>query len=146
MARSKQLRRCAAFLAAGLVVLWAGGSFLSAVFKLVYWLWLGSWPDTQLYGIVPEAWTPGAAVLARGDMPVGIWNFFLHCDVVVLLLTVPPLLLLPCLLLLRADHGGIIPALRSTTKPFAVDRPASPRPAPYPTRPAGLACSMKNGV
>lgn len=145
MPQSIPIRRCAAFMAACLVVVWVGGSFLTAMFKLGYRLWLGAWPDTLLYGIVPETWTPGAASLIRGDSLATVWAALLACDVLIWLLVVPPLLLLPCLLLLRTAHGGLIPALRSSAKPFAPDRPEQRRPAPYPTRPNYVVCSMKDG-
>lgn len=118
MLQSDRFRKIVAFTAAGLLVIWTCGSFLTAVYKLVYRLVLGVWPNTLLYGIVPESWLPGTAALGQGEFLVGIWAFLLGRDVLTGLLLLPPLLLLPCLLLLRADHGGIIPALRSTAKPF----------------------------
>jgi len=143
MELSAQLRKSTAFIAACLVVVWVGGSFLTAMFKVAYWLWFGAWPYTQLYGLLPEAWTPSAASILRHETLPLAWNFVLRCDVIMLLLVVPPLLLLPCLFLMRTDHGGIIPALRSTTKPFG---PATPMrsPDPYPSRPPCVACTMKN--
>ena len=145
MTQSKKLRRCAAFLAACLVVVWVGGSFLAALFKLANRLWFGSWPDTRLFGLVPEAWTPGASALALGE-PLGrLWAAVLGCDALVWLLVAPPLLLLPCLILLRAEHGGMLPALRRSAKPFAAQRPAPVRLAPFPSRPGCVVSSTKKG-
>ena len=143
MAQSQKLRPGAAFLAACLIVVWVGGSFLTALFKLANRLWFGTWPDTRLYGLVPEAWTPGAADWAWAA-PLGrLWSAALGCDVILWLLIAPPLLLLPCLILLRAEHGGMLPALRSSAKPFAAQRPVSVRLAPAPRRPGCFVCSTK---
>ena len=144
MLQSNCLRTSAAFTAAGLLVIWTCGSFLTAVYKLVYRLVLGAWPNTLLYGIVPESWLPGTAALGQGELLVRIWAFLLGCDVLTGLLLLPPLLLLPCLLLLRADHGGIIPALRSTAKPFTPDQSRGSGPL-YPIRRPGTGVvSTKN--
>jgi len=145
MAQTNTLRRYAAFLAACLIVVWVGGSFLTALFKLANRLWFGAWPDTRLYGLVPDSWTPGAAPLALGE-PLGrLWAAALGCDVLLWLLVAPPLLLLPCLLLLRAEHGGMLPALRRSAKPFGPQRSDPCRIAPYPRRPGCVVGSTNKG-
>ncbi|KHK03804.1 hypothetical protein [Desulfovibrio sp. TomC] len=144
MRQSDRFRKCIAFTAAGLVVIWTCGSFLTAVYKLVYHLVLGAWPNTLLYGIVPEGWLPGAAGLPPGELLDRVWAFLLGCDVLTWLLILPPLFLLPCLLLLRAEHGGIIPALRSTARPFTPDLPRSAGPLYPMRRPGPGGVSTKN--
>ncbi|MHC1790364.1 hypothetical protein [Solidesulfovibrio sp.] len=146
MPHSDRLRKITAFTAAGLVVVWTVGSFLTAMFKLGYRLALGAWPDTLVYGLVPEAWTPGVAALNRGGIAVAAWQYLLLADVLTWLLLVPPLLLAPCLLILRADHGGVLPALRSTTKPFSPGPPEQTRPMPFPRRGGQIAVSTRNGT
>ena len=147
MIRSDSLRKYVASAAAGLLVVWTCGSGLTAVYKLVYRLFLGVWPNTQLYGVVPEDWLPDAAALAQGDALARVWAFLLGRDVLTWLLLLPPLLLLPCLLLLRADHGGLIPALRSTAKPFSPGQPAAGTGRPARSRrPGASLSSTKNGI
>ena len=144
MAQTTPLRRSAAFLAACLVVIWVGGSFLTALFKLATRLWFGAWPDTRLYGLVPEGWTPGAAALLQDGLPGRLWAALLGYDVLLCLLALPPLLLVPCLLLLRAEHGGLLPALRRSARPFAPPGPAPTRCPPALHRPGRFAYSTKD--
>ena len=144
MVHADQFRKSVAFTAAGLLVIWTCGSGLTAVYKLVYRLVLGVWPNTLLYGVVPQDWLPAAATVAQGDMPAMVWAFLLGRDVLTCLLLLPPLLLLPCLFLLRAEHGGMLPALRSTANPFSPGRPqGTGLPAPA-RRPGDGLFSTKN--
>ena len=143
MAHPTHLRRSAAFLAACLVVIWVGGSFSTALFKLATRLWFGTWPDTRLYGLVPETWTPGAAALLQDGTLGRLWATFLGYDILLCLLALPPLLLVPCLLL-RAEHGGLLPALRRSAKPFSPPGPGPSRSAPPLHRPGRFAYSTKN--
>ena len=149
MPQSDGFRKCLAFTTACLVVVWTCGSFATAAAALLYRLVLGVWPDTQLYGLVPEAWLPGAAAVARGEWTDVVWAFVLGRDVLTALLVVPPLLLLPCLLLLRPGHGDGIPMFHGTAKPFAPDQSGRPGPTglPFPSRrPGRLSYSTKNGT
>lgn len=114
MDHADPLRRLAAFAAACLLVLWTCGSLGAALFKVCWQLLYGTWPDTTIYGILPDFLDIDLTLLPPDDVPALFWRWFLGCDVLHVLLAAPPILLLACLLPLRRRHGGVLPALRRT--------------------------------
>jgi hypothetical protein len=125
------IQRLLTFAAAGLLVLWTVGSLLTALFKIGWNLLYGVWPDTSVYGILPDFLDFDLSLAPPDEMATVLWRFVLGCDVLHVLLVVPPALLLLCLLALRRGHGGLLPALRRTANHFG---PPPVRPLP-PGRP-----------
>lgn len=114
MDHANPIHRLAAFAAACLLVLWTCGSFGAALFKVGWRLLYGTWPDTRIYGILPDFLPINLTFLPPDDVLAMLWRWFLGCDVLHVLLVAPPFLLLACLLPLRRRHGGVLPALRRT--------------------------------
>ncbi len=134
MTDAAPFQRLAAFAAAGLLVLWTVGSLLVVLFKVGWQLLYGTWPDTTLYGILPDFLDFDLSMMPRDDLPTALWHAVLGCDVLLLLLVVPPVLLLVCLLVLRRGHGGLLPALRRTANHFGPS-PTRPLPPGHSRRP-----------
>jgi hypothetical protein len=133
------LRKAAAFASGGLLVIWIGGVGGTAAYKTVFWLFLGVWPETALYGLAPPPLIRYALTLARDGMASKILLFLLTTDILAHLLVVPPLLLFPCLLVLLAGQGpGVIRHMAG--RPFAAagGRPAARRVHPAFRRDRGL--------
>lgn len=133
MTDADPFRRLAAFAAACLLVLWTVGSLLAALFKVGWQLLYGTWPDTTVYGILPDFLDFNLSMRPRDDLPTALWHAVLGCDMLLLLLVVPPVLLLVCLLALRRGHGGLLPALRRTANHFGPP-PTPPLPPGRPRR------------
>ncbi|BAH77260.1 hypothetical protein [Solidesulfovibrio magneticus] len=123
MADADPFERLAAFAAACLLVLWAVGSLLVALFKVGWQQLYGVWPDTTIYGILPDFLNFDLSTMPRDDLPTAVWRFVLGCDLLHVLLVVPPVLLVVCLLVLRRGHGGVLPALRRTANHFGPPLP-----------------------
>ena len=133
MTDADPFQRLAAFAAACLLVLWTVGSLLVAMFKVGWQLLYGTWPDTTVYGILPDFLDFDLSMMPRDDLPTALWHAVLGCDVLLLLLVVPPVLLLVCLLALRRGQGGLLPALRRTASHFGPP-PTQPLPTGRPRR------------
>ncbi len=127
MTNADPFQRLAAFAAACLLVLWTVGSLLVALFKVGWQLLYGTWPDTMVYGILPDFLNFDLSLMPKDDLPTALWRFVLGCDLLHALLVVPPVLLVVCLLLLRRGHGGLLPALRRTANHFG-SSPTRPLP------------------
>jgi hypothetical protein len=145
MIRCDPVRRAVAFLAAGLLVFWTCGSFVVAAFKLGWYLVYGTWPDTRLYGILPDFLIFNVATGRSQDLLATVWRFVMHCDVLHLLLVVPPVLLLGCLLPLGLGQGGMAPAWHRAARPFGPPAPGRSPPA-RPGRPGLTPQSRQNGT
>lgn len=116
------LTHTAAFATGFLAVAWIGGSLGAAGFKTVCWLLFHAWPETTLQALVPDAAIRFALTLPDGD-PLGrALLFLLHLDILTLILTLPPLALIPCLAILLAGREPI-PILRRLP-PFAAAKGA----------------------
>ena len=133
MADADPFERLAAFAAACLLVLWTVGSLLVALFKVGWQLLYGVWPDTTIYGILPDFLNFDLSAMPRDDLPTALWRFVLGCDLLYVLLVVPPVLLAVCLLALRRNQGGLLPALRRTANHFGPP-PAGRLPPGRPRR------------
>ena len=133
MTDAAQCQRLAAFAAACLVVLWTVGSLFVALFKIGWQLLYGTWPDTSIYGILPDFLNFDLSMMPEYDLPTALWRFVLSCDLLHVLLVVPPVLLLVCLLVLRRGQGGLLPALRRTANHFG-PLPAGPLATRRPRR------------
>ena len=131
MTDADTFERLAAFASACLLVLWAVGSLFVALFKVGWQLLYGTWPDTLIYGILPDFLNFDLSAMPKDDLPTALWRFVLGCDLLHVLLIVPPVLLLFCLLALRRGHGGLLPALRRTANHFGPP-PAGPLPTSRP--------------
>ncbi|MGD9609254.1 MAG: hypothetical protein AB7U59_07580 [Desulfovibrionaceae bacterium] len=139
MAQSNHLPRAAAFGTSFLLVTWVGGSLGAAGFKAVYWLSCGVWPDTALYGLVPEA-ALGPLRTGAGNGGPDAWVLgLLRLDILSLILLAPPLLLLPFLIgrLLKRHPKPFLLRLRHPFAPPSRDRGSNPTRTGNP--------SMKNG-
>uniref|UniRef100_I2Q664 Uncharacterized protein n=1 Tax=Desulfovibrio sp. U5L TaxID=596152 RepID=I2Q664_9BACT len=112
------LQKAAAFASGGLFVIWIGGVGGAAAYKTASWLFLGVWPETALYGLAPAPLVRYALTLPREAIASKILVFLLTTDILTYLLAVPPLLLLPCLLVLLAGQGPGVLRHRAN-KPFA---------------------------
>jgi hypothetical protein len=133
MTDANPFERLAAFAAACLLVLWAVGSLVVALFKVGWQLVYGTWPDTTIYGILPDFLNFDLSAMPGDDLPTALWRFVLGCDLLHVLLVVPPVLLAVCLLGLRRGHGGLLPALRRSANHFGPP-PARPLPPGRPRR------------
>ena len=111
MAKESVLSR-ATFVAAGMLMAsWVGGTAGISLFKTVYRLISGAWPNTALYGLAPGqaiAWVLGLP--ADGSLRPTLL-VLLDLDIMAYIVLIPPLLLLPCLVVLLAGHrqGPILP-------------------------------------
>jgi len=114
------LKRAAAFASGGLAVAWIGGTVGAAGFKAVYWLIFGAWPETALYALAPAAAIRLVLDLPDGNALGPALLYLLHQDILTYILTVPPVLLMPCLALLLAGQGR--PVILPRLPPFAAGK------------------------
>ena len=139
MAQSNHLPRAAAFGTSFLLVTWVGGSLGAAGFKAVYWLSCGVWPDTALYGLVPDA-ALGPLWAESGAGGPDSWLLgLLRLDILTVILLAPPVLLLPFLVgrVLTRHPKPFFLRLRHPFAPPSRDRGSNTARAGNP--------SMKNG-
>ena len=103
---------------------WVGGSLGAAGFKAVYWLSCGVWPDTALYGLVPDA-ALGPLWAESGAGGPDSWLLgLLRLDILTVILLAPPILLLPFLVgrLLTRHPKPFLLRLRHPFAPPSRDR------------------------
>jgi len=116
--------RAAAFATGWLLVVWIGGTIGAVGVKVVSWLLGGVWPTTPLAGLLPDPAVRFVLELPRDALPGLVLSGVLRLDILTCLLVGPPLLLVPCLIVLLSG-GSVAETWRLAAKPF---RPAPKRP------------------
>jgi len=121
----------AAFATGALCVVWIGGAIGAAGFKAVFWLVCGTWPETAVQALVPEAALRFVVELPQDSFSGLLLGGFLRLDILTCILLGPPLLLGPCLaVLVSASSAG--EAWRLAVKPFAPAGRRAPPPVMHP--------------
>lgn len=118
MRQRHPIKMAAGFASALLFVFWIGGSCGAAAYKTVYWLVFGVWPETAVYVLVPAPLIREVLALPQNTVLSQVLLTLLSTDIMTYLLVVPPILLLPCLLVLFTGQPPRV-AWRMAVKPFA---------------------------